>query len=286
MDVFISWSGERSRAAAEALRGWLPKIINAIKPWLSSEDIDKGARWGTDVATRLEAAKASIICLTPSNLHSDWILFEAGALSKTLQNTYVCPFLIGLEPSDIKPPLAQFQATQAKKGDVLRLLRTLNSALGDNGLPDTHIEEAFEVWWPKLEAQLKSLPTENANAQAHRPDRELLEEILGLVRNQLRQSERVTSVVSAPIRSPIRGALARQVRMAAIKEAAESELNAGGHPAAEIEEVDDRRALVTIKNDTYLIDVPENLPSDAIATHVAAEVKKILRHRATHGLSS
>jgi hypothetical protein len=115
MDVFISWSGERSRAAAEALRGWLPKIINAIKPWLSSADIDKGARWSTDVASRLEAAKAGIICLTPSNLHSDWILFEAGALSKTLQNTFVCPFLIGLEPSDVKPPLAQFQATKAEK---------------------------------------------------------------------------------------------------------------------------------------------------------------------------
>ena len=93
--------GERSRAAAEALRGWLPKIINAIKPWLSSEDIDKGARWSTDVASRLEAAKAGIICLTPSNLHSDWILFEAGALSKTLKNTFVCPFLIGLDPSDV-----------------------------------------------------------------------------------------------------------------------------------------------------------------------------------------
>jgi hypothetical protein len=83
-------------AAAEALRGWLPKIINALKPWLSSADIDKGARWSADVASRLEAAKAGIICLTPSNLHSDWILFEAGALSKTLKNTFVCPFLIGL----------------------------------------------------------------------------------------------------------------------------------------------------------------------------------------------
>jgi hypothetical protein len=193
MDVFISWSGERSRVAAEALRGWLPKIINAIKPWLSSEDIDKGARWGTDVASRLEAAKAGIICLTPSNLHSDWILFEAGALSKTLKNTFVCPFLIGLEPSDVKPPLAQFQATRAAKEDVLKLLKTLNSALGDNALPEAHIDEAFDVWWPKLESQLKSLPPEESKAKTHRPDRELLEEILGLVRNQNRVSRRLTS---------------------------------------------------------------------------------------------
>jgi hypothetical protein len=92
IDVFISWSGLRSGAVAEALRNWLPKVINALKPWLSTTDIDKGARWSTDVAVRLEVAKAGIICLTPSNLHSDWILFEAGALSKTLQNTFVSPY--------------------------------------------------------------------------------------------------------------------------------------------------------------------------------------------------
>lgn len=84
---------------AKALRTWLPKIINAIKPWLSSADIDKGARWGSDLALRLEGSKAGIICLTPSNLQSEWILFEAGALSKTIQNTFVCPLLIGLEPT-------------------------------------------------------------------------------------------------------------------------------------------------------------------------------------------
>lgn len=179
-------------AAAEALRGWLPKIINAIKPWLSSEDIDKGARWSTDVASRLEAAKAGIICLTPSNLHSDWILFEAGALSKTLQNTFVCPFLIGLEPSDVKPPLAQFQATKGQKDDVLKLLKTLNSALGDGALPEAHIDEAFDVWWPKLESQLKTLPPEESKAKTHRPDRELLEELLALVRSQIRSSDLVS----------------------------------------------------------------------------------------------
>jgi hypothetical protein len=186
MDVFISWSGERSRAAAEALRNWLPKIINELKPWLSSEDIDKGSRWNTDVASRLEGAKAGIICLTASNLHSDWILFEAGALSKTLQNTFVCPLLIGLDPSDVKPPLAQFQATRAKKDDILKLLKTLNGALGASALQEAHIDEAFDVWWPKLESQFSSLPAEAVKTSTHRPDRELLEEVLALVRNQSR----------------------------------------------------------------------------------------------------
>ena len=111
--MFISWSGEQSKAFAEAFRNWLPKIINAVRPWLSSADIEMGARWSIDVAAKLEASKFGIICLTPNNMHSDWILFEAGALSKTIVNTHVSPVLIGLEPSDIHGPLAQFQATRA-----------------------------------------------------------------------------------------------------------------------------------------------------------------------------
>jgi hypothetical protein len=186
MEIFISWSGPRSHAVAKALRDWLPKIINALKPWLSSADIDKGARWGVDVAGRLEAARAGIICVTRSNLGSEWLLFEAGALSKTVQHTFVCPLLIGLEPSDIKGPLAQFQATKATKDDLLRMVKTLNASLRDGALPDAHIEEAFEVWWPKLASTLDTLPSEKTSARPTRSEKDLLEEILSLVRTQTR----------------------------------------------------------------------------------------------------
>ena len=184
---------KNSGAAAEALRTWLPKIINAVKPWLSSADIDKGARWSTDIAVRLESSKAGIICLTPSNLQSEWILFEAGALSKTIANTFVCPFLIGLEPTQVKGPLAQFQATKAVREDVLRLLKTLNSGLDETALTEAHIEEAFEVWWPKLDSQLKTLPQDGGSTPSHRTDRDVLEEILSFVRNQNRASIPVLS---------------------------------------------------------------------------------------------
>ncbi len=140
----------------------------------------------SDIAVRLESAKAGIICLTPGNLHSDWILFEAGALSKTIQKTYVCPLLIDLEPTDVKGPLAQFQAARVVKGDVLKLIKTLNCGLDQDALSDGHIEEAFEVWWPKLDSQLKTLPAEGTSAQPPRTDRDVLEEILGFVRNQNR----------------------------------------------------------------------------------------------------
>jgi hypothetical protein len=286
MDVFISWSGERSRAAAEALRGWLPKIINAIKPWLSSADIDKGARWGTDVATRLEAARAGIICLTPSNLHSDWILFEAGALSKTLQNTFVCPFLIGLDPSDVKPPLSQFQATKAQRDEVLRLLETLNSALSENALPQTHIEEAFEVWWPKLESQLKALPADESHAKTHRPDRELLEEVLALVRNQSRPDPvPAPTIVEIPKAEAPKvgkafpydlsaGPIVTEIQKTLVRHALVLDKVTRMTP----DKADSKKYQVTLKSgSTYMFEVPDGLTNEGTAKNVSSQLEDILK---------
>jgi hypothetical protein len=63
-----------------------------------------------------------------------------------------------MEPSDVSGPLAQFQATKPTKGDLLRLLKTLNKALGEAALKDSQLEAAFELCWPKIEEKLKNLP--------------------------------------------------------------------------------------------------------------------------------
>ena len=33
-NVFISWSGEQSRMVASGLWTWLPRVIQASKPWM------------------------------------------------------------------------------------------------------------------------------------------------------------------------------------------------------------------------------------------------------------
>ncbi|MGA9995605.1 MAG: toll/interleukin-1 receptor domain-containing protein [Pyrinomonadaceae bacterium] len=200
MRVFISWSGERSRQVAEALHDWLPSVIQAVQPWMSANDIEKGTRWRSGLANELEQASVSIICLTPENLEAPWINFEAGALSKQQQNTYVCTFLFGLEPIDLREPLAQFQATKSEMEDVRKLIHTINRILADSALPEVKLNETFDVWWPRLEQRLSSLPkpaknTENKgtdhNSQSDRLEhqrdiREILAEILELVRVQSR----------------------------------------------------------------------------------------------------
>ena len=49
-----------------------------------------------------------IVCLTPHNLESPWILFESGALSKRVAHARVSPYLFGLKVADVTGPLSQF----------------------------------------------------------------------------------------------------------------------------------------------------------------------------------
>ena len=37
--VFISWSGERSKKIAKALKKWIKNVIQSVEPFVSSEDI-------------------------------------------------------------------------------------------------------------------------------------------------------------------------------------------------------------------------------------------------------
>jgi hypothetical protein len=118
---------------------------------------------------------------------SDWLNYEVGALSKTVEKTYVCPFLHGLRPADLKGPLALFQAAESTRDDTRRMIQTLNKALGDKALREPALDKAFGTYWPELEARLRDIRP--AAVVARRADRELLEEILSLMRGLVRESE-------------------------------------------------------------------------------------------------
>jgi len=157
MDLFISWSGDRSGLVANVLAEWLPKVIQAVHPWLSSESIDPGVRWNVEVANALEESNCGVLCLTPENLSSAWMLFEAGALSKAVTWSRVIPYLLGFEPHDLQGPLSQFQAVRADRAGTLRLVSAVNTAGEIPLLPSELLEEAFRIWWPQIEPHLERL---------------------------------------------------------------------------------------------------------------------------------
>jgi hypothetical protein len=184
MKVLLSWSGDRSKAVAEALHSWLRQVIQATEPFISTR-IAKGAAWDDVLFSNLETTKVGIICLTRDNLEAPWLLFEAGALAKT-KDARVCTFLLDLEPSDVAPPLSRFQHTRATEEDVKALVRSLNEDVrkaGERALDASDIETLWSVHWPRLKSMLGSIPAAgSATVQPVRDQREILEEILELVR--------------------------------------------------------------------------------------------------------
>jgi len=153
MNIFISWSGTRSRALAEVLHGWLQRVLG-IKPFMSSEDIEKGKRWSDIITRSLEDHDVGIICVTPENTKSPWLLFEAGAISKNRENSRTIPLLLGLSPNELDGPLKGFQATTIQKKDVRSLVHNLAKL---NGESKDVVDERFEMFWPKLENKVKEI---------------------------------------------------------------------------------------------------------------------------------
>jgi hypothetical protein len=151
MKVFLSWSGRTSREIATAFHDWLPYVIQAAKPFISTGDIDKGKRWSEVLATELGEVAYGIICITQDNFREPWVNFEAGAISKAIDASYVSPFLFNVESSHIQGPLQQFQFTINEKEDIFNLLRSINSRLKpEDQLTYEILRREFDVWWPEL----------------------------------------------------------------------------------------------------------------------------------------
>ena len=181
MRVFLSWSGARSKAVALALYEWLPNVIQAVDPWMSSEDIEKGARWSDVVGSQLATTSFGIVCVTQENQHKPWLPFEAGALSKTIIEAHVATLLIDLTNTEVTGPLAQFQHTNADRSDLSRLLATIN-ANSATPLAESKLFAAFDRWWSDLEARIEAAKAIVSATTTPRKDRELLEEVLSIVR--------------------------------------------------------------------------------------------------------
>lgn len=189
-NVFISWSGTQSKAIAEELRSWIPSVLQFAKPYFTPNDIEKGAKWGSEISQKLSESNVGVICLTKENYNKPWILFEAGALSKDLERSKVCLILFGMENPDLTGPLTTFQTTEFTKSDFRKLMLTINSAGEDQALNTETFSRVFDMWWPQLESAIGKIleDTPSDANETIRSDRELLEEILLLSRERSRHA--------------------------------------------------------------------------------------------------
>ena len=126
---------------------------------MSSEDIDSGAGWNQQIRNALNASNFGIVFVTRENLGSEWLMFDAGALAKHVDESRVVPLIVdeALKPETLRGPLGQLQAREVEKEKMRRLIRDLNYT-SESKMPDDRLNRCFEVNWPRLEERLQALP--------------------------------------------------------------------------------------------------------------------------------
>jgi len=127
-----------------------------------------------------------VIIVTAESKHAPWLMFEAGAISKKVSEASVCPILFGLKIADLDGPLSQFQSVNFSKDDIERVVTTMNDKLADARLDPAVLKTVFEKFWPDLEEKIEAVIAAKRETKAPpkgRDDRELLEEMLGLLRD-------------------------------------------------------------------------------------------------------
>jgi hypothetical protein len=197
MKLFISWSGPTSQQVADALRNWIPSVLQSVKPFMSAVDTDKGIRWNANLSQQLADADYGIICVTPDNLDSRWLNFEAGAISKSIDTAYVSPFLFGIKSSAVTGPLVQFQHTVYSRPDIFQLIKSINNVCAEP-IPEVNLPEIFGTWWPRLESALSKVSAPPP-AGSVRSAEDMLTELVDSVRTLQK------TVSAKPIDAPVSG---------------------------------------------------------------------------------
>jgi hypothetical protein len=178
-NIFLSWSGPRAKAMAEALQPWLRRVIQSARPFFSDK-IETGAFWDDSVRASIQSVRFAVICCTPENVSAPWINYEAGAIAERLKGR-TAPWLLGSKPAGLKDsPLSRLMAREADEAGTLELIRALNASL-EAAVDEAILVETFETHWPKLKAKLEAIPAPEARAP-ERSEKDMLEEVVGLCR--------------------------------------------------------------------------------------------------------
>ena len=138
-----------------------------------------------EVERELNKATAGLVCLTREALQSGWIHFEAGALARAVRKNEthseasgaaLYTYLLGVQPDELKGPLAEFQSTRFEREDTKKFCAAIVSSMRDNAPPreswtrrSTRTGKLFcelgEVDWPAVGARAHSRPRRDIPSQ-------------------------------------------------------------------------------------------------------------------------
>lgn len=136
--IFVSWSSDRGRKLAEALKETILDD-SELDPWVSSHNLDAGAPWFEEIERAANECEIAIGCITPGAGQRPWVNFEAGMLFGKLRN-----FKALLFNEELKGPLANLQSLDGTSREQLeRLLKTL---LSNPERAARHLNRVYPDW--------------------------------------------------------------------------------------------------------------------------------------------
>lgn len=156
MRTFLSWSGDQSRAFAEEFKPWFEQVLSHTDVWLSTEDIDKGSIWFSEIIGELNNCNSGIICVTRENMLAPWIHFEAGGMIKGLGKSRVATILLDVDISELRQPLNLFNGLRLNRQGAWQLVKSFNR-ISDRPIKDHVVVRTFDKFWPDLDQTYRLL---------------------------------------------------------------------------------------------------------------------------------
>ena len=198
MDVFLSWSTERSQKLAKIFNEWITNVLPTVKTYISTEQIGPGDRWSDSIGKGLETNFMGIFFMVEENVDSPWLNFEAGAISKNIEGSKVIPLLHDMKPEQINGPIAQFQAKLInQEPDIFSIVKQINTGINDERKINNEIlKKLFDKWYPDFVEEYTKfcndnpgpIETEDKKSSNLLDSEDQIGEILNIVRS-LRRSE-------------------------------------------------------------------------------------------------
>lgn len=202
--IFISWSGDQAREVAIVIRKFIRSLFNLVEPWMSEEDIGPGLRGLDEIRTKLNESFFGIFIITRENENAPWINFEAGALSKVLDDngSLVVPLLVDYDyAGELNSPLKQFQTLLLNEKKMVKVCKLIAE---ESGVEWERIEPNFSHQWTKAWKKIK-LAKSKAHSKTIHPSisrepeidlkimvPEILETVRDLKRDQLSNAVALT----------------------------------------------------------------------------------------------
>ncbi|MDJ0105558.1 toll/interleukin-1 receptor domain-containing protein [Rhodococcus erythropolis] len=159
--VFISWSGDLTKAIAKEVATQLNFLFDSVVPWYSEDDIQLGTQNMKSIFTQLQESSAGIFILTRENQRETWVNFEAGAMSMTVgvDERRVIPLLVDMKPKDLEGPLRNFQGKTFDRDGWRKVVSALAELAGvKNETAMTRLAISEDKFFNKLDEIKRGFP--------------------------------------------------------------------------------------------------------------------------------